>query len=152
MYFWDFDQIKAKSLETVLGIFPMLITLENLSAIGLWQVAEPSQFYRGDQDEIITYAEVKHKQMIHYSFSAWQIISGQMICHAFLVTSCYRAWVPCWSKPLPQQSFCEKLNWLTKCGIVECLVIWNWPWFEHEHKCLYVSQFTLQQTAGLSRM
>lgn len=48
----------------------MLSTLENLSAIGLWQVAEPSQFYSGGQDEIITYAEVKHKQMIHYSFSA----------------------------------------------------------------------------------
>lgn len=63
----------------------MLSTLENLSAIGLWQVAESSQFYSGGQDEIITYAEVKHKQMIHYSFSAWQIIGGQMICGHFLL-------------------------------------------------------------------
>lgn len=48
-------------------------------------MAEPSQFYSGGQDEIITYAEVKHKQMIHYSFSAWQIIGGQMICGHFLL-------------------------------------------------------------------
>lgn len=48
-------------------------------------MAKLSQFYSGGQDEIITYAEVKHKQVIHYILSAWQIIGGQMICGHFLL-------------------------------------------------------------------
>lgn len=65
-------------------------------------------------------------------FITFYLHDKSLVAKWFVVTSCYRAWVPCWSKPLPRQSFCEKLNWSTKMwncwmfGDLKLPVVWTW--------------------------